>query len=113
MSSEPLLTVDNLHTQFTTDEGVVHAVDGVSFHVDRGETVCIVGESGSGKTVASESITKLIRMPPGRIPEGTVTFDGMDLTAMDDGELKAIRGGRIAHVFQNPQGALNPVYTVG
>jgi peptide/nickel transport system ATP-binding protein len=111
--AEPLLAVENLHAHFRTDDGLVRAVDGVDFTVERGETVCIVGESGSGKTVASESITKLIRMPPGEIPEGSVRFKGRDLTTLSDRELRSVRGGEIAHVFQNPQGALNPVYTVG
>jgi peptide/nickel transport system ATP-binding protein len=109
---EPLLEVRDLRTRFRTDEGVVRAVDGVSFSVGRGETVCLVGESGSGKTVASESITRLIRTPPGEI-EGTVRFEGRDLATLSDEELTSVRGGDIAHVFQNPQGALNPVYTVG
>jgi peptide/nickel transport system ATP-binding protein len=111
--AETLLSVRDLRTYFDTDEGVVRAVDGVSFDVRRGETVCIVGESGSGKTVACESITKLISIPPGRIAAGEVRFDGRDLTAMSDGQLESIRGDRIGHVFQNPQGALNPVYRVG
>ena len=111
--SEPLLTVENLRTQFRTDDGVLRAVDGIDFTVDRGETVCIVGESGSGKTVASESITKLLRMPPAEIPSGRVLFKGEDLVAVSDQQLQGIRGGEIAYVFQNPQGALNPVYTVG
>jgi peptide/nickel transport system ATP-binding protein len=112
MTGEPLLEVEDLRTRFRTDEGVVRAVDGVSFSVRRGETVCLVGESGSGKTVASESITRLIRTPPGEI-EGTIRFEGRDLTTLSSKELTAVRGGDIAHVFQNPQGALNPVYTVG
>ena len=112
MTGEPLLEVENLRTRFRTDDGVVRAVDGISFAVRRGETVCLVGESGSGKTVASESITRLIRTPPGEI-EGTIRFDGRDLAAMSDEQLTEIRGGEIAHVFQNPQGALNPVYSVG
>jgi peptide/nickel transport system ATP-binding protein len=112
MTGEPLLTVEDLRTRFRTDEGVVRAVDGISFSVDRGETVCLVGESGSGKTVASESITRLIRTPPGEI-DGTIRFEGRDLGSLTDRELTEIRGGDIAHVFQNPQGALNPVYTVG
>ena len=111
--TEPLLSVRNLRTQFRTDDGIVRAVDGVSFDVDRGETVCIVGESGSGKTVTSESITQILQMPPGEIAGGEVRFDGQDLTKATDKQLERIRGGRIAHVFQNPQGALNPVYTVG
>ena len=113
MSSEPLLSVENLKVQFDTDAGVVKAVDGIDFDVRRGETVCIVGESGSGKSVTAEAITQLTPMPPGRIPDGSVRFDGMELTDLPDKRLREIRGGRIAHVFQNPQGALNPVYTVG
>jgi peptide/nickel transport system ATP-binding protein len=109
----PLLSVRDLRTYFDTEEGTVRAVDGVSFDVQRGETVCIVGESGSGKTVACESITKLIDTPPGRIAGGEVWFDGRDLTEASERELERVRGGRIGHVFQNPQGALNPVYPVG
>ncbi|MFB6140147.1 MAG: ABC transporter ATP-binding protein [Halosimplex sp.] len=109
---DPLLAVDDLSVRFDTDEGVVRAVDGVSFEVDRGETVCLVGESGSGKTVACESLTKLIPIPPGEI-SGEVRFDGDDLVDRSAAQLEAYRGGRIGHVFQNPQGALDPVYTVG
>jgi peptide/nickel transport system ATP-binding protein len=111
--SEPLLSVENLKTHFHTDKGTVKAVDGVSFDVGPGETVCIVGESGSGKTVTGESITKIVQIPPGEIVEGTVTFDGMDLTDMTDKQLERVRGNRISHIFQNPQAGLNPVYTVG
>jgi len=111
--SNPLLSVRDLHTTFDTDDGTVRAVDGVSFDVDAGETVCLVGESGSGKTVACESITKLIPTPPGEIAAGEVRFDGEDLTSLPDKQLTEYRGGRIGHVFQNPQGALDPVYTVG
>ena len=111
--TDPLLSIRDLRTVFHTDEGLVRAVDGVNFDVGRGETVCIVGESGSGKTVTGESITRLIRSPPGEITDGEVVFDGQDLTALSDEALRDLRGGRIAHVFQNPQGALNPVYTVG
>jgi peptide/nickel transport system ATP-binding protein len=113
MSADPLLSVDNLKVQFNTDAGVVKAVDGVTFDVNRGETVCIVGESGSGKSVTSEAITRLIPQPPGEIVEGSIKFDGMELTDMPEKKLLKLRGERIAHVFQNPQGALNPVYTVG
>jgi peptide/nickel transport system ATP-binding protein len=111
--TEPLLSVRDLHTQFDTSEGTVRAVAGASFDVREGETVCLVGESGSGKTVACESITQLIPMPPGEIVDGEVVFDGEDLTALSEEELRSYRGGRIGHVFQNPQGALDPVYTVG
>ena len=111
--TEPLLSVENLHVQFATEEGVVRAVDGVSFDVGRGETVCIVGESGSGKTVTSEAITRLIPMPPGEIPAGDIRFDGRSVLSLSERELRELRGADVAHVFQNPQAALNPVYTVG
>ncbi|MGB9987886.1 ABC transporter ATP-binding protein [Salarchaeum japonicum] len=111
--SEPLLSVEDLKTHFHTEDGTAYAVDGVSFDVEPGETVAIVGESGSGKTVTSESITKILDMPPGEIVQGSVTFDGMDLTSMTDKELQEIRGNRISHIFQNPQNGLNPVYKVG
>jgi peptide/nickel transport system ATP-binding protein len=113
MSTDPLLSVETLRTHFHTDEGTLRAVDGVSFDVHPGETVCLVGESGSGKTVACESITQLVPMPPGEIVEGGIIFDGEDLTNRSPSQLADVRGGRIAHVFQNPQGALDPVYTVG
>lgn len=108
-----LLEVSGLRTHFHTDEGDVRAVDDISFTVESGETVCIVGESGSGKSVTVESITRLIQIPPGEIVEGSIRFDGVDLTTLSTAELRRIRGGRIGYVFQNPQGALNPVYSVG
>jgi peptide/nickel transport system ATP-binding protein len=109
----PLLEVEDLHVHFETDRGTVRAVDGVSFAVERGETLCVVGESGSGKTVASEALVRLLRMPPGEIPAGSVRFEGRDLTAMSESELRRVRGAEIAYVFQDPETALNPVYTVG
>jgi peptide/nickel transport system ATP-binding protein len=112
-AEEPLLDIRGLTTHFDTDEGTVRAVDGVDFDVREGETVCIVGESGSGKSVTSESITRIVPIPPGEIVRGQVMFDGMDLTSMTGKQLRKIRGNRISHVFQNPQGALNPVYTIG
>jgi peptide/nickel transport system ATP-binding protein len=111
--ADPLLRVTDLHTRFRTDEGVVRAVDGVSFTVRAGETVCLVGESGSGKTVASESITRLISTPPGEIEADSIYFKGRDLATLPTAQLRGVRGGEIAHVFQNPQGSLNPVYSVG
>jgi peptide/nickel transport system ATP-binding protein len=113
MNEDPLLSVKNLRTRFDTDDGTLHAVDGVDFHVDRGETVCIVGESGSGKTVASESVTRLIRTPPGIIEADELRYKGRDVLEMGEKELRQLRGKEIAHIFQNPQGALNHVYTVG
>ncbi len=112
--TDPLLEVEDLHVYFGTDTGEdVRAVDGVSFRVQPGETTAIVGESGSGKTVTSEAITQLFQSPPGYIPEGSVKLDGQELTSLPDDELRAVRGDKISHIFQNPQGALNPVYTVG
>ena len=108
----PLLSVRDLQTHFHTDDGTVRAVDGIGFDIHPGETVCFVGESGSGKTVACESITRLVSIPPGDIA-GTIHFDGTDLTELPTETLQKYRGNRIAHVFQNPQGALDPVYTIG
>ena len=109
----PLLSVRDLRTVFATDEGIARAVDGISFDVARGEIVGVVGESGSGKSVAALSILRLIR-PPGRIEPGSqIDFDGLDLLRLDERSLRAVRGRRIAMVFQEPMTALNPVYTVG
>jgi peptide/nickel transport system ATP-binding protein len=108
----PLLAVEGLTTTFETSAGRLVAVDGIDFEIGEGETVCLVGESGSGKTVAGESITRLIRSPPGSI-EGSVRFRGREITTMSAAELRDLRGNRIAHVFQNPQDALNHCYTVG
>ena len=110
---EPLLQIDSLRTYFDTDAGTIRAVDGTSFSVDRGETVCLVGESGCGKTVTAESITRLLPMPPGRIVGGSIRFDGTELTTLDNHELRSYRGARIAHVFQHPSRSLNPVYSIG
>jgi oligopeptide transport system ATP-binding protein len=109
----PLLEVRNLMTQFHTQDGVVKAVDGVSFHVDRGETLGIVGESGCGKSVTSLSVMRLIPSPPGKIAGGQILFDGEDLLTMSEEEMRHIRGNRIAMIFQDPMTSLNPVLTVG
>lgn len=111
--TEPLLSIRNLKTHFRTEAGRVLAVDGVDFDVYRGETVCVVGESGSGKTVTCESIARLFKQPPGEIVDGSIVFDGTDLTTVPKEELRSFRGNRVSYVFQNPQDALNPVYTVG
>ncbi|MDY6765492.1 MAG: ABC transporter ATP-binding protein [Halobacteria archaeon] len=111
--TDPLLSVSNLKTYFHTQEGTVKAVDDVSFDVNRGETVCLVGESGAGKTVTCESITKLISMPPGEIVGGEIVFDGTNLTQLSEKQVRKFRGDRIAYIFQNPQNALDPVYTIG
>jgi len=112
-AGDPLLTVEDLRTYIRTDGEPTRAVDGVSFDVERGETVCLVGESGSGKSVTCESLTGIVPQPPAEVVGGEITFDGTSLTDADDAQLRQVRGNRIAHVFQNPQGALDPVYSVG
>ncbi|MFB6311763.1 MAG: ABC transporter ATP-binding protein [Salinirussus sp.] len=109
---EPLLRVEDLSVRFEGDGPVVYPVTDLSLTVDRGETVCLVGESGCGKTVTCESLTRLLPSPPA-IVDGRILLDGQDVLAMSEQELQELRGSRIAHVFQNPQGALNHVYTVG
>lgn len=109
----PLLDVRNLETQFKTQDGVVKAVNNVSFYVNRGETLGIVGESGSGKSVTSLSVMRLIPNPPGRIVGGEVMFDGQDLLKLSEEAMRELRGNRIAMIFQDPMTSLNPVLTVG
>jgi oligopeptide transport system ATP-binding protein len=111
--AEPLLQVRDLTTRFRTDGGVVTAVDSVSFDVAAGETVAIVGESGSGKSVTALSILRLIPNPPGKIEKGEVIFDGVDLLKLDDVGIRAIRGDKIAMIFQEPMSSLNPALTIG
>jgi len=108
-----LLEVADLVVDFGTEDGTVHAVDGVTFSVDSGEIVGVVGESGSGKSVTAMSILGLIRQPPGHIRSGRLSFHGEDLRAMAPRRLRAIRGGPIAMVFQDPMTTLNPVMSVG
>ncbi len=110
--AEPLLRVENLRTWFFTDAGVVRAVDGVSFTLNRGEALGIVGESGSGKSVAAKSIIRLLE-EPARIVEGSIRFRGRDIASIPEGELRDIRGAEIAMVFQDPMTSLNPVLRVG
>ncbi len=109
----PLLEVKNLKTHFFTADGVVKAVDGISYEVAEGETVGIVGESGCGKSVGAMSIMRLVASPPGRIVDGEVLFAGEDLVQMDEKEMRNIRGNNISMVFQEPMTSLNPVLTVG
>jgi oligopeptide transport system ATP-binding protein len=108
-----LLEVRNLKTQFFTQDGVVHAVNGISYTVDAGETVAIVGESGSGKSVGVMSLIRLIPQPPGKIVDGEVIFDGQDLLKLSEDQLRQVRGNHIAMIFQDPMTSLNPVLTVG
>ncbi len=108
-----LLEIRDLVTEFRTDEGTVRAVDGVSFDIPARSTVGVVGESGCGKSVTALSIMRLVASPPGRIAAGTITYAGRDLLALRPAEMRAIRGNRIAMIFQEPMTSLNPVFTVG
>jgi oligopeptide/dipeptide ABC transporter ATP-binding protein len=108
-----LLQVKDLKTYFYLEEGVVKAVDGVSYDVQEGETLALVGESGCGKSVSALSLLRLIPTPPGRIVSGEVIFDGEDIMKLNDDELRKVRGNRIAMVFQEPMTSLNPVLTIG
>ncbi len=109
----PLLSVSNLSTAFHTRNGIVRAVNDVSFHVDKGETLGIVGESGSGKSVTCYSLMGLIPQPPGRIESGTAMFDGVDLLHCSKRQLSDLRGKRISMIFQDPMTSLNPYLRVG
>ncbi|MEO5670676.1 MAG: ABC transporter ATP-binding protein [Ramlibacter sp.] len=108
-----LLEIKGLKTHFKTEDGWLHAVDGVDLTVERGETVCVVGESGCGKTVTAMTVLKLIPMPPGRIVAGQVLWQGRDLVPLDNAGMRKVRTKEIAIVFQEPMTSLNPVYTVG
>ena len=109
----PLLEVRDLHTEFRTGAGVVPAVDGISYTVERGETVAIVGESGSGKTASALSILRLIPDPPGRVTQGEILFAGRDLLQLSDEAIRQVRGSDIGMIFQEPMTSLNPVLTIG
>ncbi len=108
-----LLDVDNLVTRFYTEDGVVHAVNGISYTLDEGESMALVGESGCGKSVSVLSIMRLIPSPPGRIESGEITYNDRDLLNITDEEMRTIRGREIAMVFQDPMTSLNPVLTIG
>src|SRR5258708_11275110 len=107
-----LLEVKKLHTYFQTREGLVCAVEGVSFHLDRGELLGLVGESGCGKSMTALSIMRLVA-EPGKIVAGEILFDGKDLLQLSNAEMRAVRGDDIAMIFQDPMTSLNPVFTVG
>lgn len=113
MNKEPLLQIKNLKTYFYTSQGVVPAVNGVSFNINKGETLAVVGESGSGKSVTSLSVMKLIPNPPGKIIDGEIIFDGEDIVKKSEPEMRKIRGNTISMIFQEPMTSLNPAYTVG
>ena len=111
--AEPLLRIEGLKTHFATDDGMVHAVDGVDLSLDRGETLGVVGESGSGKTVTALTVVKLIAMPPGRIVAGRILWQGRDLVPLTSEQLRPLRAKEIAVIFQEPMTSLNPVFTIG
>ena len=108
----PLLRVDALRTQFRTRDGIVRAVDGVSFDVHPGETLAIVGESGCGKSVTAMSILRLLPMPPARIVSGAIEFEGRDLLGLSEDEMRHVRGNLISMIFQEPMTSLNPLHTI-
>ena len=108
-----LLQVEGLSTHFHTFEGIVKAVDDVSFHLHKGEVLGIVGESGCGKSVTAQSVMRLIPEPPGRIVQGRILFDGIELLRLPMPRMRSIRGNRISMIFQEPMTSLNPVYTIG
>ena len=110
---QPLLDVADLRTWFFTRDGIVRAVDGVSFHVMPGETLAIVGESGCGKSVTALSILRLVPSPPGRIVSGTIRFAGRDLGGLSEAAMRDVRGNEISMIFQEPMTSLNPVLSIG
>src|SRR6201982_2150532 len=107
-----LLEVRNLQTHFKTRAGLVRAVDGVSFNVEKGELLGLVGESGCGKSITALSIMRLVA-PPGKIVAGEILFDGRDLLKLSNAEMRNVRGNDVAMIFQDPMTSLNPVFTVG
>ena len=109
----PMLEIKGLKTHFKTDDGWLHAVDGVDMTLDAGETLCVVGESGCGKSVTAKTVLKLIDMPPGKIVAGQVLWQGRDLVPLSPQEMQSIRAKEIAIIFQEPMTSLNPVFTVG
>ena len=113
MSAQPLLSIEDLVVEFRTEAGAIRAVDGLTLTVSPGERVGLVGESGCGKSVTALALLGLVPSPPGRIAGGRVLFDGRDLTALPEAELRRVRGAGIAMIFQEPMTALNPVFTIG
>ncbi|MBI3368014.1 MAG: ABC transporter ATP-binding protein [Burkholderiales bacterium] len=109
----PLLEIDNLHTHFDTLSGTVRSVDGVSYHLQAGQTLGVVGESGCGKSVTALSIMRLVPIPPGRYAAGAIRFRGTDLLGLSEKQMRQIRGDRISMIFQEPMTSLNPVLSIG
>lgn len=113
MGSKPVLEVNQLTTSFFTEDGIIPAVDNVSFHINKGEILGVVGESGCGKSVTSLSIMGLVPNPPGKIVSGEILLNGEDLTKLPEKRMRQIRGNDVAMIFQEPMTSLNPVYTIG
>jgi oligopeptide/dipeptide ABC transporter ATP-binding protein len=113
MTGGALLSIEDLAVEFRTDAGTIRAVDGLTLSISPGERVGLVGESGCGKSVTALALLRLVPSPPGRIAGGRVLFDGRDLTALSDAEMRRVRGAGIAMIFQEPMTALNPVFTIG
>jgi len=112
-AADRILRIDDLRTYFHTRDGIVRAVDGVSFSVGRGETLCVVGESGCGKSVTAMSILRLLPQPPARIETGSIVFEDRDLLTLTEAEMRRVRGNEISMIFQEPMTSLNPVLTIG
>jgi peptide/nickel transport system ATP-binding protein len=113
MTAEPILEIDDLKTHFFTRDGVVRAVDGVSYNLAKGETLGVVGESGCGKSITALSVLRLVPSPPGRIVGGAIRFEGRDLLTRSEAEMRDLRGNDISMIFQEPMTSLNPVLTIG
>ena len=110
---ERLLTIEDLRVEYRTQDGTVHAVEGLSLEVDRGETLGLVGETGAGKTTTALSVMRLVPNPPGVITGGKVTFKGKDLLKETEETMQGLRGNKVSMIFQDPMTSLNPVLTVG
>jgi len=110
---DAILTVRGLKTHFFTADGVVKAVDGVSFAIGKRQTFALVGESGCGKSVTALSVMRLVPQPPGKIVAGEITLLGTNLLGLSEKQMRAVRGGQVAMIFQEPMTSLNPVFTIG
>jgi len=113
VADAPLVSIHGLTVDFHTEDGVIRAVEDLSFSIPRGGTVGLVGESGSGKSVTAMTLMRLIPQPPGQISAGTIDFDGLDLLSLSERQMRSIRGKRIGMIFQEPMTSLNPVYRIG
>ena len=111
--AEPALEVDDLHVEFRTEEGTVNAVDGVGYKIAKGEVLAILGESGSGKTVHARAIMRILDSPPAHITAGQAKLHEVDVLALDEADMREVRGAKIAMLFQDPHSALDPVFTIG